>query len=302
MKNTPFQTDLKGKKMKILQDMHIHSHHSCDSACSTLPDIRKDREEMGIAHFGVTDHLHTQYNMPDIVSSRRDFLCFNFPENYHFGIEITCMAAWECERIASGDFIAKGDVPIYGFRDDERPFDGRMCLDITLEDMRANGIEYVVGGIHWPQGFPSSRSEAIDNYFLQEMFLAEHPLVDILAHTWYSLEMASGDWYRNRDKEHIDWGVHLEIPEEIKTRLGETICKNGKLAELNIATLTSYSEEVAVSHMKMYALWKEMGVKFTIGSDQHSAHPNKEQFVKMENLLDRFGFTREDFALPAFRK
>ncbi|MBQ7209222.1 MAG: hypothetical protein IJS01_15610 [Lentisphaeria bacterium] len=284
--------------MKILQDLHIHSHHSCDSACSTQQDIRKDREALGLRHYAVTDHLHTQYNISDIESSRHDFLGHNFPAGFHFGVEVTCMATWECERIAAGDFIPKGDVPIYGFRDDERPFDGRMCIGIDENDIRKYGIELVVGGVHWPQGFPSSRTDAIDNYFKQEMFLAAHPLVSVVAHPWDSLQHAAGDWFRHRDKAHIDWSVYKDIPREMDDRLGEEILKNGKLAEINLPCVLKGPDYVRPLCMERFRRWKEMGVKFTLGSDQHSAHPDVELFSIMEKVLDDYGFTQDDFALP----
>ena len=284
--------------MKILQDLHIHSHHSCDSACSTLQDIRKDREALGLRHWAVTDHLHTQYNISDIESSRHDFLGGDHPACFHFGVEVTCMAAWECERVAAGDFVAKGDVPIYGFRDDERPFDGRMCIGLTAGDVRKYGIEIVVGGVHWPQGYPDTRAGVIDNYFKQEMFLASHPLVHVVAHPWDSVALAAGDWFRHRDKAHIDWSVYKDIPREMDDRLGEAILKNGKLAEINLPCTLKGPDYVRPLCMERFRRWKEMGVKFTIGSDQHSAHPDTDLFSAMEKLLDDYGFTEDDFALP----
>ena len=122
--------------MKILQDLHIHSHHSCDSAAATLPDIKSERDALGLQHYAVTDHLHTRYNISDIESCRHAFLGYNFPENYHFGIEVSCVGTRECERVAAGDFIASGDTPIYGFRDEPELFDGRISIDLTEEDIK----------------------------------------------------------------------------------------------------------------------------------------------------------------------
>ena len=52
--------------MKIRQNLHIHSAHSCDSACATLNDIQKEMTDLGMSEFGISDHLHTQYNLCDI--------------------------------------------------------------------------------------------------------------------------------------------------------------------------------------------------------------------------------------------
>ena len=34
------------------------------------------------------------------------------------------------------------------------------------------------------------------------------------------------------------------------------------------------------------------------GNDQHSAHPNLDQWEGMEQKLDEYGFTEADFVLP----
>ena len=284
--------------MKISQDLHIHSHHSCDGAKASLDGILDDRKALGVEHFAVTDHLHSRYNLSDIESCRHEFLGWNFPDNYHFGVEVSLLAQWECDRIADGDYIAKGDVPIYGFRDDERPFDGRICLDFSEEQCRKYGVEFVVAGVHWPLGYPDSRSGVIDNYFQQQMFIASHPLVDVVAHPWDSLALAGGDWFRHRDNNHIDHTIYREIPPEMNTALANEILKNGKLAELNLSCILECHEEVSEISMDIFAQWREMGVKFTCGSDQHSEHPDPELFARMEKLLDKYGFTGDDFALP----
>lgn len=284
--------------MKILQDLHIHSHHSFDSACATLSNIRLDHEDMGIRHYAVTDHLNTRYSISDIESCRHDFLRGNFPPNFHFGVEAAITAAWESERIAAGDYVAAGDIPITGFRMDERPFDGRMCIALEEEDIRKYGIELVVAGVHWPLGFPETHAGVLDNYFQQQMFLANHPLVHVIAHPWESLGHAAGDWFHHRDKQHIDWSVFRDIPQEMDDLLCEAMLKNGKFAEINIGFMTGIPEEVMRLRMERSRRWRDAGLKFTCGSDQHSEHPNPERFSQMERILDEYGFTEEDFALP----
>ena len=283
--------------MKIKQNLHIHSHHSCDSGCAKLRDIKVDHEALGVEHFAVTDHLHTRYNISDIESCRHAFLGCNFPANFHFGIEASLVACWERDKIIAGDYIARGDVPIYGFRDDVRPFDGNMCMDLDEKDIEKYGIEFVVGGIHWPLGYPDTRSGIIDNYFAQQMFLAEHPLVDVVAHPWDSISLAAGDWFLHRDKK-ADWSIYAEIPQEMNDKLGEAILKNGKFAEINLPCVLKVPEEVTHFCMSAFRNWRDAGVKFTIGSDQHSAHPDTELFAKAEVLLDKYGFKEEDFSLP----
>ena len=58
--------------MKIRQNLHIHSHHSCDSACATIADIQQEMLKLGMIEFGLSDHLHTNYNLCDIQGAKKD--------------------------------------------------------------------------------------------------------------------------------------------------------------------------------------------------------------------------------------
>lgn len=284
--------------MKIRQNFHIHSHHSCDSACATMQNIIADASALNIEQYGVTDHLHTRYNLSDIVSSRHDFLGTMPPDNFHFGMEVTCMATWECERIAAGDYFPWGDEPIYGFRNDERPFDGRMSIDISETEIREIGIKFVIGGVHWPQGFPRGRSEAIENYLQQQLFLISDSRVDVLAHPWDSLELAAGDWYRHRDANHKDWDAYHFIPAEFDLELAQALLHFGKAAEINLPCCKNAPDAVREKMFRRFVVWKEIGVKFTIGDDLHGAHSDPELFAWMEKQLKRWNFNEADFILP----
>ena len=61
--------------MKITCDWHIHSRHSCEcyETGTTLGDITAGAARCGITDFGVTDHLHSRYNLGDIVASRDEY-------------------------------------------------------------------------------------------------------------------------------------------------------------------------------------------------------------------------------------
>ena len=80
--------------------------------------------------------------------------------------------------------------------------------------------------------------------------------------------------------------------------LCEAMLKNGKFAEINIGFMTGIPEEVMRLRMERSRRWRDAGLKFTCGSDQHSEHPNPERFSQMERILDEYGFSEEDFALP----
>ena len=164
----------------ITSDWHIHSHHSCDGACMTLPTLLRRTAELGIRDFGLTDHVHTRLTLADIEASRRDYLACNPSPRFHFGIEVSCISQWELDEIAAG----RRPDATYGLREGGPP-GAPPAISITREDLDAMGAEYVVGGTHWPLYVPIERETVIRDYHRQNMFLAAHPLVDIVAHPWW---------------------------------------------------------------------------------------------------------------------
>ena len=280
--------------MKIRQNLHIHSCHSCDSACATLNDIQKEMTALGMTEFGLSDHLHTQYNLCDIQGARNDFLCYDRPKNFHFGIEISGISEWERDKIAAGDYVRYYDDPVYGLRFAQGPSDSPVCIGITEKDVKDLGIEYVIAGVHWP--LYSSPEEAYYDFFRQQLYLIENPLVDILAHPWDAIEMAAGDWYHHRDKDHIKHEAILNIPQEYNDKLLEALLKHNKCAEINLSVVmgAGIPEECRKYYWNLLAQWREAGVKFTIGSDQHSAHYVPIMFSAAELLLDAYGFKDSD--------
>ena len=283
--------------MKLKTNFHIHSQHSCDSACAKILDIIKEMEEMGFEEYGLTDHLHTSYNLPDIISARRDFLASRPPEHFHFGIEVSVMDQREIDRVAAGDYQAWGDEPVYGFRD-MTDYTGKFAIDLDEQTIREQGIEFVVGGIHWPLSISHDRQELIRHYFDLMMFLVDHPLVSVLAHPWDSLEMAVGDWYRFRDKEHIDKTVFADIPGEYNDRLAAELVRQNKPAEINLAVILKQKPELQAWYLDLFRNWKRQGVKFTMGYDLHAAHFSKEKIETLERLLTEHDFSESDFVLP----
>lgn len=57
--------------MNITSDWHIHSRNSCDSACMTMADLVADAAAAGITDYGITDHVHTPFNLPDIAAAEK---------------------------------------------------------------------------------------------------------------------------------------------------------------------------------------------------------------------------------------
>ncbi|MGQ9731404.1 MAG: hypothetical protein ACUVX8_09030 [Candidatus Zipacnadales bacterium] len=60
--------------MKITSGWHIHSHNSCDEAALLFSGFIVSAAGLDLENLGVTDHLHTPTNLPNIVASREEYL------------------------------------------------------------------------------------------------------------------------------------------------------------------------------------------------------------------------------------
>ena len=295
--------------MEIRQNLHIHSHNSCDSACASLRDIVTDMQALGVKDFALTDHLHTRFNLPDIIAARQEFLALGNIPGFRFGIEVTCATAWECEKIRKRDYAScytttvnghkfQTMTPIDGIMFDGPP-GGELCVDLTEEEVRELGIELVVGGVHKPNYTPLEEQPMIRDYFRQTMYLIEHPLVDVLAHPWDGLCFWSCDWIGlGRDRSKYNYQSLAHIPESMTGEIAAALKQYGKPAEINTCWLKSYDEAYNRKWWEIMTSWRESGVKFTFGNDQHSAHPKPDEWEQMKLKLDEYGFTETDFVLP----
>ncbi len=279
--------------MKIRQNLHIHSRHSCDSACALQDDIQEEMLHLGMTEFGISDHLHSSFNDSDIENSSREFFSTGRAKEFHFGIEVSGMSQWECDKIACGDYKSNDTDPVYGIRTIQGPARDPVTIAVTEEKIARWGVEYVIGGVHWPLYPPPERDEIYFDYFRQMFYMIEHPLVDIIAHPWDGL----AGWFKNVNNGQADYDAVLQIPEKYNEKLVEAFLKHDTCAELNLTALTHtrYPEEVLKYMWRLFASWREAGVKFTIGSDQHSAHANEVMFSAGGLLLDHYGFTEENF-------
>ena len=140
----------------------------------------RGQQTKGIRDYGITDHIHTPYNLPDIAGSRAEFLANTPSARFHFGVEVSCVSQWELDEVATGHY----DDPVYGLREGGTP-GCELAIGLTAEDIATYQIEYVVGGTHWPMYVPIEREAVIRDYHRQNMFLATHPLVNIVAHPWW---------------------------------------------------------------------------------------------------------------------
>ena len=280
--------------MKITSDWHIHSERSCDSACMPVGNITLLAKKNGILDFGLTDHLHTPFNLPDIANSRKDFLVSRPPAHFHFGIEVSCISQWELGEISTG----KHQSPVYGIRNGGPP-GCPLAIGITDEEIKKYGIEYVVGGAHWPIYVPMEPEVIVRDYHRQNMFLATHKLVDIVAHPWWW----AGDWHDSdgiyRTEPWFD--DFCKILSSMHDEFARACVENRKVVEINIEAMLlnhSYTDEFKQKYLEYLAGLKGRNVKLCIGSDCH-LQTYEINFEKAAKMLDSIGIKSEElWTLP----
>ena len=283
----------------ISSDWHIHTNNSCDGACAKIKDIISEARQLGIRNFGISDHLHTPYNLPDLVGSRQEFLSNKPPSNVHFGIEVSCISQWEIDEIARGN---GPENPVYGIREGG-PANAQLAIGINEDDIAEHGIEFVVAGVHWPLYVEITRETVIRDYHRQNMFLATHPLVDIVAHPWWWM-----NHWKDANNRHLaePWFDDFKaIPQAMHNEFAAAAVENNTLVEINLAAMLlnwQYSYRFKRQYLEYLAELKSKGVKLCIGSDLHEEHYYEIDFETTASMLAKVGISKEDLHSPAMSK
>jgi histidinol phosphatase-like PHP family hydrolase len=274
--------------MRITSDWHIHSHNSCDEASLALSDLAREIPATGVLDYGVTDHLNVPYNLADLEASRREFDANLGSPRAHFGVEVSVVSQWELDELAQGGH----EAPVWGLRAGGPP-GAEPALALSEANLETLGIEYVIGGVHWPLYAPVEREAMIRDYHRQYMFLAAHPLVTIVAHPWWW----NGPWkdedgvYRSApwfdDFGHVPQSMHDEFAGAVKT--------HGKVMEFNPTGLLlnkAYPAAFKQQYLEYLAGMHAAGVTMSLGMDCHSAHYDVD-LTAAEELLTAAGI-RDD--------
>jgi histidinol phosphatase-like PHP family hydrolase len=275
--------------MKITTDWHIHSRNSCDEAAIVVSELIRSAAEQGIRHYGLTDHIHTPYNLPDIAASREEFLASQPPPYFHFGLEASCVSQWEIDEIATG----KHKSPVYGLRKGG-PADAALAIAITGEDLATYGVEYIVGGTHWPMYVPMEREAVIRDFHRQNMFLVTHPLVDIVAHPWWW----HGHWKDTDGNYPSDpWlDDFRKVPAAMHDEFAAAAIQHETVVEINILAMLlnrHYPAAFKRQYLDYLAGLKERGVRLCTGSDCHSERYDVD-FESAARMLESVGIRDED--------
>lgn len=243
---------------------------------------------MGICDFGITDHIHTPFNLPDLARSRAEFQANQPGPRFHFGVEVSCISQWELERFANFP------NPVYGLREGG-PANGPLAIGLTTEDIQKYEIEYVVGGTHWPMYVPFEREKIIRDYHRQNLFLARHPLVTIVAHPWWWM----GHWqdpdgmYRS-----LPWFDDFQIiPKSFHEEFAATVRENAKMVEVNLSAILlnrQYPESYRQQYLEYLADLKSRGCQLVLGSDCHFPHYSQIDFITAAKMLNSVGISDAD--------
>lgn len=275
--------------MAITSDWHIHSRNSCDEAALAVSDLVFQACDQGIVDFGLSDHIHTPYNLPDLERSRAEFLASAPGARFHFGVEVSCVSQWELDRIREGGV----HDPVYGIRSGGPPA-APLAIGISRQELELHGVEYVVGGTHWPMYVPLERHAVIQDYHRQNMFLATHPLVDIVAHPWWwhgPWQDAAGCF--NGEPWFDDFGC---IPATLHAEFAAAAVEHGKKVEINLSAMLlnpHYPESFRQQYLEYLAGLKTRGVALCAGSDCHGAQYDID-FENPERMLAGVGIRETD--------
>jgi len=272
----------------LSSDWHIHTQNSCDDASLRINDLIQESAAVGIRDFGITDHIHTPFNLPDLAQSRAEFQANRPGPRFHFGVEVSCISQWELDRFANFP------NPVYGLREGGSA-NAPLAIGLTAEDIQKYEIEYVVGGTHWPMYVPFERDLIIRDYHRQNLFLARHPLVTIVAHPWWWMGywQAPDGMYRS-----LPWFEDFTIiPKAFHEEFAATLLENAKMVEVNLSAILlnrQYPEDFKQQYLEYLAELKSRGCKLALGSDCHFPHYSQIDFTTAAKMLNSVGISDAD--------
>jgi len=278
--------------MRITCDWHTHSRHSpCGKAGTTLEAIRREAAEAGVTSVGISDHLHCRLNVPALRACRAEYDALADRSGLHFGLEVSCLRRYDLEvNDARG---AEGSV----YAVQEGGPEGELTLYLPPELLEELKVEYVIGGTHWPLGAAQQREAVIRSYHRQNVFLASHPLVDVVAHPWWW----QGAWEQGGRYPDMPWfddfGV---VPRSMHEEFAAAAVEHGTAVEVNAhACLLNgkYPPRFRGQYREYLAMLKERGVRLSLGSDSHGPGYSK-RILEIADDLAGLGLTEADLWRP----
>lgn len=188
-----------------------------------------------------------------------------------------------------------------------RPEDYKGELELMFNEDFINkmGFSYVLAGTHWPFERRTRFEEWISDQHQHLLYLARHPLVDIVAHPWWwgwGPEGGEGKavtefgkcWNRQFDK----------VPESYHEEFAAALIKNGTAVEINfIGTLIEdiMPPEIRKPYVKYLDLLNRNGVTFALGSDTR-AEILPCHYEPAWEIMDQLGIDPEKLWHPSASK
>jgi len=290
---------MKCKKLPVefFSDYHIHSRHSPEDECkATMQEIVDKAISVGLHSFGVSDHLHARINVPALEASKAEFEKVKAKADFHFGVEVSCLRRWDLEENEK-----EGKASPFGVHEG-----GPQNSPLTIylpDDLREKlNFDYVIGGTHWPLGAPQDQWAVIHSYHRQNIFLATHPRVDIIAHPWWWM----GYWQDDKGNyPDLPWlGDFSVIPDSMHKGFAQAVTENNKTVEINAGAVV-LNRKYPVSFREEYILYlkklKDWGVTFSLGSDAHSTKTIGST-LQIADLLKEIGLEPAQLWIPTQRR
>ncbi|MCL6588657.1 MAG: PHP domain-containing protein [Firmicutes bacterium] len=246
--------------MKLNLDLHIHTYHSpCGRAEMTPADIVRKATERGITRLAITDHFYTFTDRSIFDKIRADVARAKAESNGSPTVYFGC----EAEIMAPGRTAAGPEIA--------------EILDFVM----AGATHFQNTGI---TDLPKAKDErSLGEYYLRMFeYAVSIPWVNVIAHPFYV------------------------VPGVCSVRILDYIQKDDLIEALKIAKKNDVAMEISRRALGQgqleFSLWfyeicKEMGLKFTIGSDAHSLeYVGNVQEVRP--IIEHLGITEEDIWLP----
>jgi len=246
------------EEMKYLCDYHVHAHRGAEAW--PMKDILAQNENncVGLNAIGYVAHMTNLTDELELAMITRNEIR-----------EIICNQEFK-------------ETSLYFALEASLQYEGKLELMVDQEFINRMGFAYVIAGAHWPFHGYQSLDQVVADYHAQNLFLAGHPLVDIVAHPWW--------WY---------WGSKLEdgtcawqdsfekIPFDYHKEFADVLLKNDTAVEINFGACL-IGEEIPIgfrqSYLEYLKFLKSRGVTFSLGSDTR-AEMTREIYVPAWSIL-----------------
>jgi histidinol phosphatase-like PHP family hydrolase len=138
------------------------------------------------------------------------------------------------------------------------------------------------------------RDAVIRDYHRQNVYLATHPLVDVVAHPWWWM----GHWQDQDGNFRAEpWFDDFNcIPKSMHDEFAHAAIENNAAVEINICAMLlnpGYPDRFKLQYLEYAAMLKSEGCMLSIGSDCHSAHYEID-FETAGQMLESVGIRNEE--------